>query len=234
MTGGLRAARYIWWIVACLWVTTIATAPVNAQTRITFGNGSSTGQVTFVANGNGTAALELGTCSSGTCTLSGNNLHGGTYSFTTRDSAGNIQVGGLIDGSGNRLVSMNGASTVFSYTSSRGDLTGTVVWNTATIGGAATLIGTLTITSSTIPGLSSKTATIEFTTRRYSRKLSTFIFSGAKGNTEGASLLDGAVVAPEPTSLLLFGTGLLAMGLRFRRRFSETNETNPRRNVPAR
>jgi len=74
------------------------------------------------------------------CTLSGTNTGGGTYSFVTTEAGdSDIQVGGFISGL-NRGISMNGASTVFSFNNgSGGTLTGNVVWTSVITDGKATI-----------------------------------------------------------------------------------------------
>ena len=109
---------------------------------------------------------------------------------------------------------MNGATTTFSFSnSSGGTLTGTVIWSSLISDGIATITGTLTITSSTLSGALGQVgrqATIDITTNHYATDLSTTIFVNGSTASEGATLSVGEVITPEPRSMLLFGTGLLA------------------------
>lgn len=203
----------------------LGASPAGAQTGIVFGNasGGDGQQVTFISNGGNTASLDLGTCDvANVCTLSGPNTGGGMYSIVTTEAGANdIQVNGFVGGSLNRSISMNGALTTFTFTNGTGGtLIGNVVWDTAITDGVATISGTLTITSSNLSGaLSGGQAYIDFTTNKYANSLSTFVFGAPAGATEGATLSSGEVVAtPEPSSMLLFGSGLLLAGGILRRR----------------
>jgi hypothetical protein len=209
----------------------VGASPAGAQSSVGFGNGGngSAGQVTFISNGGGTASLDLGTCDvSNVCTLSGLNgvtVSSGTYSFTTTETGGvgdDIQVGGFIGATLNRSISMNGAMTHFMWNDGiAGDsLAGDIVWTSAFTDGHATISGTLSITSSSFSGALGigGQASIDFTTNQYGTSLSTAIFGAPAGSTEGATLSSGEVVAPEPSSMLLFGSGLLLAGGILRRR----------------
>jgi len=197
---------------------TIGVKTSIAQSSIGFGDGTSTGDVTFTANGDGTASLAIGTCTAGTCTLTGSNTGGGTFTFTTTYPGSNqIQV------SSGYIISANGTTTTFAYTSPGGNLSGTVTWSSMISDGIASITGTLSITSSTFSGLLGPggSATISITTNGYGSELSTYIFGTAPaGDTEGATVTSGSVIAPEPSTLLLFGTGFLLVGGVLRRRLA--------------
>lgn len=206
---------------------TVGTMTASAQTTIAFGNGggSGTGNVTFIANGDGSASLDLGVCSGLTCTLLGPNTGGGTYSFTTTETSPNqIQVSsGFIGSSLSRGISMDGATTMFSYTGAGGTLSGTVIWSSLITDGNATINGVLTITSSTFSGplgVVGKQAAIDFSTNGYGVELANTIFVTGSTKSYGAALSSGQVVTPEPNSMLLFGTGLLLAGGILRRRLA--------------
>ena len=224
-------AKTILSLTVVLLILFVGASSAGAQTSISFGNGgSSSDQVTFIANSGG-AALDLGTCtvvsSVDTCTLSGPNVPGsGTYLFTTTEAGtADIQVGAFIGSSLNRSVSMGGAATAFTFTSSSGNLSGSVVWDKVITDGQAILSGTLTISSSTLsgalgPGAVNSQVNIDITTVK-GPDLSTTIFNASPGTTEGLALSSGEVAAtPEPSSMLLFGSGLLMAGGILRRRLT--------------
>jgi hypothetical protein len=197
----------------------ISSKNANAQTSLSFGNGTSSENVTFIANGGSTGAtLDIGTCTT-TCTLTGSNTGGGGYSFVT---TGPLTVGIL--GSGGGLSdSVSGGTSVFSYTNGSSGLIGNVTWTSLITDGDATVTGILTITSSSLTGplgVVGQTAKIDFTTNPYTTDLST-LFAGSAGGSEGATLSSGELVAtPEPSSMLLFGTGLLLFGGILRKRLA--------------
>ena len=230
-TGGAQMRKLMMFMTVMALALSVGAMTASAQTSISFGNGGggSTGNVTFEANGNGSASLDLGVCGLiglvDTCTLSGVNTGGGTYSFTTTESGSkDIQISsGFISGL-NRGVSMNGATTVFSYNNgSGGTLTGTVIWSSLISDGVATITGTLTITTSTLSGPLGEIGrhvTIDITTNHYATDLSTTIFVSGSTASEGATLSSGELVTPEPSTMLLFGTGLLIAGGILRRRLA--------------
>jgi PEP-CTERM motif len=207
----------------------VGASSAAAQSSITFGQGGigSSGMVTFTGNGDGSASLDIGTCNvANLCTLSGTNNGVGSYSFTTQESGGvndDLQVSaGFISGL-NRGIT--GPTSMFSYDNgSGGTLAGQVVWNSVFTDGKATITGTLTISLSTLSGglgvIGSK-ASIDFSTDAYATDLSTTIFTSGSTAEESSTLSSGEVAAtPEPSSMLLFGSGLLFGGGILRRRLT--------------
>lgn len=207
-----------WMIVLAVFTIalTIGSKNASAQSTIGFGDGTSTGQVTFVSNGNGTAAVTLGTCSGGSCTLSGSNTGGGTFSLVT---GGAIQTG-IIGSGGGLSVKMAGSPTsAFTYVGSGGTLTGTITWANLTLDGKSVLSGVLTVSSNTTTITLGPESLIDISTNGYAHDISTYIYGGLSGATEGATVSTGQITpTPEPSSIFFFGTGLLALGGILRRR----------------
>jgi hypothetical protein len=118
---------------------------------------------------------------------------------------------------------MNSATSTFTYNGSGGTLIGTVIWNNMISDGKATLSGILTVTSNTTSLSFSvgSTAYIDFTTTGVTGATTDLssLFSASAGKTDSAKLFGGEfTLTPEPSSILLFGTGLLALGGILRRR----------------
>src|ERR1039458_8003519 len=128
-----------WLIVLAFFTLALTVTPKNAsaQTLITFGGSSQ--DVTFTANGGGTATLALGTLSG----PAGPAL-GDTFSLVT---SAPIQVGVFGSGGGaSYAITMGGATSYFTYNGSGGTLTGNVKWTSLYSDGSATISGTLTVT----------------------------------------------------------------------------------------
>ena len=211
-----------WLIVLAFFTMALTVTPKNAsaQTLITFGGSSQ--NVIFTANGGGTATLGLGGTCSSSCTLSGPAAPSSSDLFSLVTTAP-INVGVLGSGGDSTAyaITMGGATSTFTYTNSSGLLQGNVNWTgMSTILNQAAIVGTLTVTanSSGLNGNSMANLNIDFLTNGYGQDLGAYI-AGSSAAGIGATLSGGELSpTPEPASMLLFGSGLLALGAALRRR----------------
>ncbi|HXR96763.1 MAG TPA: PEP-CTERM sorting domain-containing protein [Terriglobales bacterium] len=183
----------------------------GAQTTITL-TSSGSNLVTFSSTGNGTVDATLGNCSNSQCTLTGGaegtfngsavsgytinlgqltpltNNGGGSFSVSAADLAGSS-----FDLSGASGTVFSGAFTALNFTDTAND---TVAIN-ATVQGSGSSSGT---TINIKGSIQLDGANVE-----------------AVANSPYPVAVSGGIV-PEPTTLLLFGTGLLCLGGLMRRR----------------
>jgi len=214
-------------------VLALGATPASAQTQITIGG--STQSVTFTGEGAGsptTVDVTLGTCSAGTCTLSGSAFGTGglasgpaAYSITTADTNAITMTflgGGLWSVAQTDVITfcyggaavcdgslLTGSLTLLTFSQGAGSATGefnsTATANLVVTGGSLAGVftaagGILTVTVNVVTGAN----------------VSTLL--GTTGTLSGPILSGNLTPTPEPGSMVLLGSGLLALGTGLRRR----------------
>lgn len=158
---------------------------------------SLSGSVLIAVNGNGGF-------------ISGSNL--GSVSFETGAlSSGSLQTGGTFAGGGWFTITGNGSNGIPNGTLFSGTFDGPVTWSMVTLANGThnyTLTGSLTGTGA---GYSAVGVTVQLTVNTGKG-----FFNGCTKISSGDTNVN--VVVPEPGSLSLLGTGLIAMGGMIRRK----------------
>lgn len=232
--------RSLAYVSLILFAVVISSGSARAQTvQVNLGQAlGSANIITFtnVTPGTHHLDLQLGPCMVNTCTItSGTNSHlnvngsdtgpASSYTFTTTLSGG-VFPSLTPDAGGNGLFDYNpnGSGTTFSISnigSPLGNLGLNIFINTVADNSMTpTFSGTYIVTSASgQPGqffLNGNSGDFNFTVLTVDTL--THIFGGANGANTAGNIDHGAVHLPEPTSIALFGSGLLLLGRVLRRR----------------
>jgi len=119
-------------------------------------------------------------------------------------------------------VIMNGSSVGFSWSGGGYNLAGDVTFNTIASSGYTDLFNaTMLITSSTLPGYTAGDyALMDFTVNLGSNPSLDAVYQGQVGSTEGYLSSGEAAPVPEPSSMLLFGSGMVGIAGLLRRKLN--------------
>jgi hypothetical protein len=182
---------------------------VFASSGIDYTN--SGGTLSGSSNGLSLSGSVLTVVSSGASIISGTDL--GSVSFDTGALiSGSLQQGGTFAAGGWFTITGNGTNGVASGTLFTGTFSGPVQWQLVTLSNGThnyTLTGTLMGTTGT--GVAAQGVTVQLTVNTGKG-----FFNGCTRISSG----DTNVVVPEPGSLSLLGTGLIALGGIIRRKLN--------------
>jgi hypothetical protein len=192
---------------------------------VVLGN-SDVGQILFTNTGPDSADITFtGTCGATPDCLSGFAYYGasvGTYSMWFASGSGDLTLGAPTGGV--YPISMGGNVIDFAFSAGSTLLEGTVTLNNVTDGSnAPRFIGGLFVTSSNIPGFSVGTySDLDFNAYLGTNPTIDEVYSGQAHSTQGP-LSSGEIVpgaAPEPSSIALFGSGILGIAGLLRRKLN--------------
>jgi hypothetical protein len=216
--------RWALTLPAVLLMCALGATPGRAQTNLQLTLGTTTGgELNAVGTGSQVIDINDQICSGSTCTFAAGSADSrfpttsGTYLMTTPSQTAFTLTPGTVAGS---YTVSQAAPVAFSYTSAGGTLTGTLQFLSATDSAVASngvsvvsLVGTLTITGGSLAADLPKSNTMVL-------QLSQFNSLASLINGKGTltTQVDFGSITPEPASIFLFGSGLLALGILLRQR----------------
>lgn len=222
-----------WMIVLAIFIAagTFGSISSNAQVQIQIGPIQGSTAINFTGTMGGSATMTFGACpTSGACTLNTQDqlvvggLNSGGFSNSTFISSSTASFG-LTTSNGANWSVVSGPTFDYSFSSAAGTLTGVVAFTQVNTNGAADIVGTLTVSTSsgTLSSYFAPLGTYPFNiSAQYGSGNATLegIFNGTNGTSASATASEsGAISAtPEPASMLLYGTGIFLIGGILRRR----------------
>lgn len=203
----------------------LTTLGFSSQIPVILGN-SDTGQILITNTGPNSAEVSFtGTCGANSDCLSGFAYYGssvGTYSMWFASGSGDLTLGSPTGGV--YPINMGGNTIDFAFNFGGFFLDGTVTLNNVTDGSnAPRFIGGLLVTSSNLAGFGDGVySDLDFNAYLGNNPTIDEVYSGMAHSTQGP-LSSGEIVpgtTPEPTSIALFGSGILGIAGVLRRRLN--------------
>lgn len=195
-----------------------------AQTQITIGPGTG-GSVEFTNEGTGTAAMSfLGSCGAGAHCIQGDAYIGTSAGRYDMWITGNNPLLTTTASPDVFAVNMNGGTLNFNFSVGSSTFTGTIQLTILKDGTSAPeVLGTLTVSSATgVFAALWKAGNIVPLDMTFSlppgNPFVGTVVNGGAGSTNGTVSSGEIIAAPEPTSIALIGSGLLAIGTMLKRR----------------
>src|SRR5271167_123171 len=215
-----------WWQMLFVFASiAILTGISNgATTQVTLGQ-SNPSQVLFTNMGSDSASMSFtGTCGSNPDCLSGPGYYVGNGGITNAGTYDMWITGGapsLGSPTGSVYpVNMDGATINFTFGYGSSFLDGTVTLDSI-IGGTnlPRFIGGLYITSTNIPGfINGEYLDVDFNANLGSNPLIDDVYAGNAPSTTGPLSSGEFAATPEPSSIALFGSGILGLGAALKRK----------------
>jgi hypothetical protein len=227
-----------WMLVLAILIAavTFGSTSANAQTQISIGPIQGTNQaVIFTGDGGTGATMTFGACGGGPCTIHTQDqfliagANDGLFSASTLITTPGPASYSLTSSNGANW-SVSGPTMAYSFSSGAGNLTGTVTWSQVNTNGSADLVGTIFVTG--VSGGSDLStyytvgdtyiirfaATYAAGNQTLEGIFGTTLTAMAGTNNAGESGSIGITPTPEPTAMLLYGTGIFLIGGILRRR----------------